>query len=169
MRHPFLPRLRQLALLALCLLVVTACGVTRSARSDAPLPAAVYDLLPAAEAGTVGVGSLATVANAEDVDPHAPGVLDYLSTVPENAIWWPWKIVGGTVKGFVDGIAGGFTPDRLPILGLLFSPVNAAVGTLTGFTIGTLSAPGLIGPRDNFSKTMSVPMARPTPIWWLPN
>lgn len=172
MRHlipSVLSRLAQLGLLASCLLLATACGATQGARSTAPLPSAVYELLPAGEAGTVGVASLSPALSAPEDDPHAPGALDYIATVPENVLWWPWKIVGGTGKGFVDGIAGGFGPDRLPILGLLFSPVNAAVGTATGLVTGTLSAPGLIGPRDNFGKTMSLPMERPTPIWWLPN
>ena len=159
MRRPVL-----IAVLPVLLLLFTACAATGPARvtpRSLPLDA------PAALAGTVGVATLA--APAEDDDPHAPGALAYAATVPENALWWPWKIVGGTGKGLVDGVVAGFGPERLPILGLVFSPVNAAVGTVTGLVTGTLSQPGWIGPREDFGKTMALPMKRPTPIWWLPN
>ena len=97
------------------------------------------------------------------------GFGDYAMTVPKNIVWWPWKIIGGTGKGLVDGIGAGFDENRLPVLGLIFSPLNAAIGLVTGFGTGIISAPGAIGPRTNFSRTLDIPTQRPTPIWWLPN
>ncbi len=97
------------------------------------------------------------------------GIGDYALTVPKNLVWWPWKIIGGGGRGFVDGIGAGFDDNRMPILGLLFSPVNAAIGLVTGLGVGVVSEPGVIGPRTPFGRTMGIPTQRPTPIWWLPH
>ncbi len=113
---------------------------------------------PAAQSGEGGFQS---------TRPEA-GFGDYALVVPKNLVWWPWKIIGGTAKGTVDGIGAGFEEDRMPVLGLVFLPVNAVVGLLTGFGTGVVSEPGAIGPYTNFGSTMGLPMQRPTPIWWLP-
>jgi hypothetical protein len=101
--------------------------------------------------------------------PQPVGFGDYAMTVPKNIVWWPWKIIGGTGKGFVDGIGAGFDDNRMPVLGLIFSPVNAVMGLVTGLGTGIVSEPGVIGPRTNFGRTMGLPTQRPTPIWWLPD
>ncbi len=96
------------------------------------------------------------------------GILDYAMVVPENAAYLPWKMVAGLGKGIVDGGAAGFEPHRLPILGLLFLPVNVAVGGVTGLVAGTVAEPGFVGPRASFGRTMGLPLQRRTPLWWLP-
>jgi hypothetical protein len=96
------------------------------------------------------------------------GFGDYAMTVPKNLVWWPWKILGGGGRGFVDGAGAGFDDNRMPILGLVLLPVNAAIGLVTGLGVGVVSEPGVIGPRTPFSRTMGIPTKRPTPIWWLP-
>ena len=149
----------------------------------------LLSLLPALALLFVLAGC-ATAPIADDVSAFAPGVVlqdeevatdeavgaakgpsfgDYALVVPQNLVWIPWKILAGTGKGIVDGIAAGFDADRVPLLGLLFSPVNAVMGLLTGLGTGTVSEPGFIGPRTNFSRSMGLPTKRPTPIWWLPD
>ena len=98
-----------------------------------------------------------------------PGFGDYALVVPKNIVWLPWKTLAGAGKGLVDGISAGFEPERVPLLGLLFSPVNAVVGLGTGLGTGMFSEPGFIGPRTNFGRAMGLPTQRPTPIWWLPD
>ena len=114
----------------------------------APLPPAAEMRAPTPVrpliAGTVGAASI--TLQDDDVGSKGPGAGDYAMVVPENLVWWPWKIIGGTGKGLVDGVSAGFTPERLPILGLLFSPVNAVLGTVTGFHGRHLLAPRLHRP-----------------------
>lgn len=138
--------LQLLVVLAAAALGLGACRSPAPVLSAAPLP------------------SMAMQAPASDV-----GALDYAMVVPENVAYVPWKIVGGFGKGLVDGGAAGFTPQRLPLLGLLFLPVNVTVGGVTGLVAGTVSEPAFVGPRDNFGRTMGLPVQRPTPIWWLPD
>jgi hypothetical protein len=107
--------------------------------------------------------------DAEARDSKEPGVGDYALVLPQNLVWVPWKILAGTGKGIYDGVEAGFAADRVPILGLLFSPLNAVMGLVTGFGTGMFSEPGFIGPRTNFGRTMGLPTQRPTPIWWLPD
>jgi len=98
-----------------------------------------------------------------------PGFGDYALVVPKNVVWLPWKTLAGAGKGLVDGVSAGFEPQRVPLLGLLFSPVNAVVGLVTGLGTGMFGEPGFIGPRTNFGRAMGLPTQRPTPIWWLPD
>ena len=107
-------------------------------------------------------------AETDDI-ASGPGFGDYALVVPQNLVWIPWKIIGGAGKGLVDGVVAGFDADRIPLLGLIFSPVNAVMGLVTGLGTGTVSEPGFIGPRTNFSRSMGLPTKRPTPIWWLPD
>jgi hypothetical protein len=50
--------------------------------------------------------------------------------------------------------------------GVLFSPVNAVLGLLTGAVEGLAVSPGLVGPEDNFGHAMGQPVRNPTTIWW---
>jgi hypothetical protein len=106
----------------------------------------------------------------EEIEPEdkGPGVGDYALVLPKNIVWIPWKTLAGTGKGLVDGVAAGFDDGRVPLLGLLFSPLNAVMGLVTGFGTGLFGEPGFVGPRTNFGRTMGLPLQRPTPIWWLP-
>ncbi len=152
---------RLLALLFTPLLLLAFAGcATVPAEADR----ARDDVVPGValqEEGGAGVDEL-------ERESKSSGFGDYALVVPKNIVWFPWKILGASGKGLVDGISAGFEPNRLPFLGLLFMPVNAAVGLLTGFGTGIVSEPGVIGPRTNFGRTMGLPTQRPTPIWWLP-
>ncbi len=137
------------AVLPLLLLPLAACASTAP---TAPLDPIALDPTPALQ---------------EDAR-RGPGFGDYAMVVPENLAWVPWKILGTTGKGIYDGVATSFSPGRLPILGLVFMPVNAVVGAATGLGTGVVSKPVFIGPRDQFARTMNLPLQRPTPVWWLP-
>jgi hypothetical protein len=150
---------RLLALLPMLLLLLAA--------GCASVPATAMD--PATGIPGVALQDEEEAVEVERSGPQPVGFGDYAMTVPQNLVWWPWKAIGGMGKGFVDGIGAGFDDNRMPILGLLFSPVNAVMGLVTGFGTGLFSEPGAIGPRTNFSRTMGIPTQRPTPIWWLPN
>ena len=96
----------------------------------------------------------------------APGVIDYAMTPFENIVYLPWKLLGGGGKGVADGVSAGFAKDRMPILGLVFSPINAVAGLLTGAAEGVALSPGVVGPSDDFGRAMAQPMRHPTSIWW---
>ena len=145
-----------LPLLAL-LFALAGCATARTAPGDthAPVPGvALQDTAPDPD------------ADIEPVD-KGPGFGDYAMVLPKNIAWVPWKILAGTGKGLVDGVAAGFDEGRVPLLGLILSPVNAVVGLLTGFGTGVVSEPVFMGPKTPFGRTMGLPMQRPTPIWWL--
>lgn len=95
-----------------------------------------------------------------------PGAGDYALAVPANIVWIPWKMVGGALKGSSDGVQAGFKKGQMPFLGAVFAPVNLAAGFVTGFFEGAAMSPGLIGPEDDFSRTMAAPTKRTTTIWW---
>ena len=97
-----------------------------------------------------------------------PGVGAYAAVVPENIVWIPWKMIGGAFKGAGDGVGAGFAKGRLPALGVLFSPINLVTGFVTGFAEGAVMSPGVIGPSDNFGRTMALPTKRVTSVWWYP-
>ena len=92
----------------------------------------------------------------------------YVLAVPENIVWIPWKMIGGAFKGAGDGVGAGFAKGRLPALGVLFSPINLVTGFVTGFAEGAFMSPGVIGPSDNFGRTMALPTKRVTSVWWYP-
>lgn len=96
----------------------------------------------------------------------APGAIDYVMTPFENIVYLPWKFLGGAGKGAVDGVSAGFAKDRMPILGLIFSPVNAVAGLATGAVEGVAISPGVVGPSDDFGRAMGLPLRHATSIWW---
>jgi hypothetical protein len=100
-----------------------------------------------------------------------PGFWDYAAAPFENIVYLPWKVVGGAIKGSVDGVSAGFGKDpsgnqRMPAIGLLFSPLNLVVGLLTGAVEGAVIDPGIVGVNDSFGHAMNQPLRHPTPIWW---
>ena len=97
---------------------------------------------------------------------HGPNALDYAMVVPENVVWVPWKLIGTAGKGASDGVMAGFGRDGMPILGVIFAPVNLVAGLVTGLVEGAVLSPGLIGPTDRFGKAMAAPTKHDTTIWW---
>ena len=108
-----------------------------------------------------------------DADVQRPGKStggaragEWLWKGPLNLVWWPWKIVGKAGRGLVDGVGAGFDEGRVPILGLAMSPVNAAVGLVSGTVEGIGMGPGLITPETDAGKAFAKPTSVPTTIWW---
>src|SRR5262245_13780390 len=51
--------------------------------------------------------------------------LGWVAAPFENIVYLPWKLIGGGIKGGVDGVSAGFNKDaqgnqRMPFLGVLF-------------------------------------------------
>jgi hypothetical protein len=97
---------------------------------------------------------------------EGPGVLAYAAVPFKNIVYVPWKFIGGGAKGVSDGVQAGFSKDRMPILGVIFLPVNAVVGFLTGAVETVASAPVFVGPTDSFGHAMAQPTRHTTAIWW---
>ena len=93
-------------------------------------------------------------------------VAGYVLAPFENVVYLPWKIIGSGVKGASDGVGSAFSRDRMPVLGILFSPVNAVAGFVTGAAEGIGIQPVLVGPQDDFSRAMAQPTRHATTIWW---
>jgi hypothetical protein len=116
-------------------------------------------------------GRMRSVTETSAPSSGEPGALDYVALPFENVVYLPWKFVGGALKGAADGVGSGFAKDnagnqKMPILGILFSPVNLVLGFLTGAAEGLALPPGVIGPTDDFGRAMGGPMRHPTSIWW---
>jgi hypothetical protein len=97
---------------------------------------------------------------------NEPGVGAYIAAPFENVLYLPWKVIGSGIKGASDGVGAGFTKDRMPVYGIIFSPVNLVVGLLTGMGEGAVMKPGVVGPSDSFSHAMAQPPKHVTTIWW---
>jgi hypothetical protein len=144
--------------LPLVLSLAFACSACKSAPKEAPVPST---------GDASGEEKIRFRTGADDApSSEGPGVGAYVAAPFENVLWWPWKIVGTGVKGAADGVASGFQKDRMPVLGLLFSPLTGAAGLVTGFFEGVAMGPGLVGPSDNFGHVMSLPPKHATTIWW---
>jgi hypothetical protein len=95
-----------------------------------------------------------------------PGFLDYVAVPFENIVYIPWKLIGGGAKGVSDGVSAGFAKDRMPILGVVFLPVNAIAGFATGAVETVAMSPVFVGPGDSFGHAMAQPTRHATAIWW---
>jgi hypothetical protein len=101
------------------------------------------------------------------VEPSAgPGFFDYAMVPFENIVYVPWKFLGGGGKGVADGVTAGFAKDRMPILGVIFLPVNVIAGFVTGAVETVVMDPVFVGPRDSFGHAMAQPTRHATAIWW---
>jgi hypothetical protein len=80
-----------------------------------------------------------------------------LLAIPENAVWWPYKIVSGGLKGAYDGIAGGMNDAPMPILGVVASPVTGAMGLVKGVANGAAMGPYLIKDSAQFGRALDQP------------
>ena len=85
---------------------------------------------------------------------------------PLNVAYWPWKVVGRGLRGTVDGVSAGFEDGRMPMFGLLFSPINAATGLVTGMGEGIVKSPGAITPDTDVGSAFGRPTKDPIRVWW---
>lgn len=137
---------RLLPLFVLAALLMPACATPRPA--------------PAPQSDDVDLGPEPRSGSAE-ASPAG-----WLWAAPANLVYWPWRNVGQLGRGMYDGGAAGFTGDKYPIFGLVFLPVNMAVGGVTGFFQGFGVDPGAITPETDFGHAMGRPLKSPVSIWW---
>jgi hypothetical protein len=86
-------------------------------------------------------------------------------TVPETAVWWPYKIVSSSVRGTYDGVAGGLDRAPMPILGVLSAPFTGAAGFLNGTVRGVTRGPAYIKSTGEFGRSLGRPWKEPIPLW----
>jgi hypothetical protein len=161
--------MRRLSMLILILLV----GACASARPEAAAGRVVLaNSTASAWAQDTGSGS-GTDSGTGDQPTTRPGkseggarAVEWLWKGPLNLVWWPWKIVGKSGRGLVDGVSAGFAEGRVPIIGLAVSPVNAALGLVSGMAEGIGMGPGLMTPETDAGRAFSKPLSVPTSIWW---
>jgi len=152
----------------LVLALVAALGLTAGCKSSGP---AKSDEAPKASTydgegdPKIKFKSEPTPAPSES-SSRGPGTMDYIAVPFENIVYIPWKFIGGGGKGASDGVAAGFSKDRMPILGVIFSPVNLVVGFLTGAVETVVTDPLFVGPSDSFGHAMAQPTRHATAIWW---
>jgi hypothetical protein len=152
-------------------LAAPGCTTTEEPRRVEPAPAEPApesEGLKAERSGQKGIKLTSPDPEGTRADDEGPNAGDYAMVVPENAVYLPWKFIGGGIKGASDGVRAGFDKGRMPLLGLVFSPVNLVVGFLTGACEGSAMSPGVVGPSDYFGRAMSGPTKRATTIWWYP-
>jgi hypothetical protein len=146
---------------AALVILVLACAACKTAQ-----PQAQQDQKPSTYDGEGKPKIKFEEAPAQTGGRPGPGAVDYVMTPFENIVYLPWKLIGGAGKGAADGVSAGFAKDRMPIMGLLFSPLNAAAGLVTGAVEGVSLSPVVVGPSDDFSRAMGQPLRHPTSIWW---
>ncbi len=135
---------------------LAACSTTPEREERTPLAWKAGDAPPAAPPPRQATGKSTGLAR----------VGGYALAVPENVIWIPWKLIGTAGKGLADGVGAGFREGRMPAYGVLFLPINAAAGLVTGLVEGAAMPPMLVGPDDNFGRTLGKPPAHATSVWW---
>lgn len=84
-------------------------------------------------------------------------ILDGVLSVPETVIWWPYKIVGGTLYGIYDGVADGVEEAPVRILGVAAAPITGTVGALRGFFRGMALDPYYVATTDEFGRVLPKP------------
>lgn len=162
--------MRRLSMLML-ILFLGACASARPAPvSDGALLAAYPSIAVQDGGGGTGTGTSTETPPEPVVRPGksegGARAVQWLWKGPLNLVWWPWKIVGKGVRGIVDGVSAGFGEGRVPIIGLIVSPVNAVVGLGTGLVEGIGMGPGLITPDTDAGRAFAKPTSVPTSIWW---
>jgi hypothetical protein len=136
------------------------------AQSDTPAPqASTYD---GEGDPKIKFKSDAPPASSAASEPasEGPSALAYAAVPFKNLVYIPWKLIGGGCKGASDGVQAGFAKDRMPILGVVFAPVNLVAGFLTGAVETVASSPVFVGPSDSFGHAMAQPTRHSTAIWW---
>ncbi len=147
-----------LACVIACTLWLTGCAAP-AANPASPAPMVLQE---GADGGAEAAEPVARPGKSEG----AARVGEWIYKTPLNAVWWPWKIVGSGLRGIPDGVIAGFDKDRMPLLGLLVSPINAATGLLTGMVEGGAMGPAFITPDTDLGRTFGKPTQVPTTIWW---
>ena len=155
-------RIAVLVLVA-ALTLAAGCKSSETSQSDAAAPkASTYDGEgdPKIKFKSEGSGS------GGESSSGGPGAMAYVAVPFKNLVYVPWTLIGGGAKGVSDGVTAGFAKDRMPILGVIFAPLNVVVGFLTGAVETVATAPVFVGPSDSFGHAMAQPTRHVTAIWW---
>jgi len=91
---------------------------------------------------------------------------DALLSVPETALWVPYRIVSSVLSGAYRGAADGFTAAPLPLFGVLMSPVTAGIGAVSGAVQGLTRGPWYLGTHGDFSRALGQPWLAPAASPW---
>lgn len=86
-------------------------------------------------------------------------------SVPETAVWWPYKIATSALRGAYDGAAGGIEKAPMPVIGVLLSPVTAGVGAVNGAFHGVAAGPLYVGSTGEFGRVIGQTFVEPIPLW----
>jgi hypothetical protein len=136
------------------LAAVLVAGAASGCASFGPVPDAGVDPMmvgpaaaPAAKPSTLG-----SIGNA-------------VLSVPETAIWWPYKIVGSAARGTWDGVAGGVERSGNPVAGVIVSPFTATAGLLKGTAKGVTRGPHYVKDTATFGKSLKEPWVQPVEVF----
>lgn len=86
-------------------------------------------------------------------------------SVPETAVWWPYKIGTSALRGGYDGMAGGVSRAPMPILGVLAAPLTGAAGIVNGTFHGVGRGPPYVGTTGEFGEALGSTWTEPIPLW----
>ena len=139
--------MRRLSLLLLAVLASAGCSSFR-----APEPEGLDPMDATPRTYDYEKGTLATVGDA-------------VLSVPETAIWWPYKIVTSALRGGYDGVAGGVEKADMPVIGVLASPLTAGAGIVNGALRGVVRGPAYVGSTGEFGRVVGLPLVEPLPLW----
>jgi hypothetical protein len=128
--------------------------------------------------GCVAMGGSGEGTSIIDPMDHQAQVYDFQTTpsifsrvgnavlsVPETAIWWPYKITSSAFRGGYDGVSGGVSHAPMPIVGLVASPITAVAGVLNGALVGVARGPAYVGTTDEFGANLGKPWSEPIPLF----
>lgn len=138
--------MRRLCLLAVAALAATGCSSMRAPEDP---------LEPMSERPRLFIDQPSTLERIGE------GVL----SVPETALWWPYKVVSSALRGGYDGVAGGVEKAPMPVVGVLASPLTAAAGVVNGAVKGVSRGPAYVGTLRQFGGVLGQPWAQPLPLW----
>ena len=85
-------------------------------------------------------------------------------SVPENAIWWPYKLVSSALRGGYDGVADGVEQAPMPVVGVVASPLTGAAGIVNGVFHGVTRGPAWVGNTSELGSAIGRSWSEPIPL-----
>ena len=85
-------------------------------------------------------------------------------SVPENAIWWPYKVVSSALRGGFDGVSDGVSQAPMPVVGVVASPLTGAAGIVNGVFHGVTRGPAWVGTTSELGSAFGKPWSEPIPL-----
>lgn len=97
-------------------------------------------------------------------EPRAaqPSNWNWLWAAPTNVVYWPWRAVARTGRGFVDGVILTFDDSELPGMQPFVLPLNAlggaGIGLYHSFTFDPNAITPSVRPGTAFGGTLTKPV-----------